>query len=375
MGNSVFSRWFKEFATLVFTQTVQAFLLAIVMTIIVSCLAEADGNGSSANAAGLLCIIALASFNKIELLVKQIFGVTSQFGPSLDNGARSLMTAGLALRGAKKISDNAGKIMDGARDMKLGKAGMDAVNAGNGDKKALDSLNNSNGIDEETKEEVANQVQDQVVKLQTIGDIGQLTEAINNLSKDMQRSNKSDMQSKAKEYEDKYNEGRMKMKTGISETIGAIGGMNAGAIYGMAKGENVMGNALAGAGIGDDLGASLSNRSEKKRSYNKEMEKIKDMGKDNIKAANDQAQKAIEQAAKSKNQEVEDFIRENDEQINKALESYQKSIQENMQNVINKATRKPQAASKSYKELKKSYKELKNIQIKIDKNSNAGDSK
>ena len=62
------------------------------------------------------------------------------------------MTAGLALRGAKKISDNAGKIMDGARDMKLGKAGMDAVNAGNGDKKALDSLNNSNGIDEETKE-------------------------------------------------------------------------------------------------------------------------------------------------------------------------------------------------------------------------------
>ena len=92
------------------------------------------------------------------------------------------------------------------------------------------------------------------------------------------------------------------------------------------------------------------------------------MKKDNIKAANDQAQKAIEQAAKSKNQEVEDFIRENDEQINKALESYQKSIQENMQNVINKATRKPQAASKSYKELK-------NIQVKIDKNSNAGDSK
>ena len=67
MNKGIFSSWFREFATLVFTQTVQAFLLAIVMSIIISCIQNANGNGI--NAAGLLAIIALSSFGKIELLV------------------------------------------------------------------------------------------------------------------------------------------------------------------------------------------------------------------------------------------------------------------------------------------------------------------
>ena len=36
MKKGVFSSWFREFATIVLTQTVQAFLLAIVMSIIIS---------------------------------------------------------------------------------------------------------------------------------------------------------------------------------------------------------------------------------------------------------------------------------------------------------------------------------------------------
>jgi len=242
MGNGVFGKWFKEFATLVFTQAVQAFLLAIVMTIIISCLAEAkDDNG--VNASGLLCIIALASFNKIELLIKQIFGIHSQFGPSMSDGARSMMKTGLAIKGVRQISDNASKIRDGLHNMNLGKAGMDATNTVGNDeafKKALSG--NKDGLDkndeDSNKEEVKKQLEEQVIRLHTLDNVEDLTAAIKALSKDMQTSNKSDLQSKAKDYEDKWNEGRKQVNSGIRESIGASIGMAGGAIMGLAQGSN-----------------------------------------------------------------------------------------------------------------------------------------
>lgn len=117
MKKGIFGVWFKELATLIFTQTVQAFLLAIIMAIIVQALQSSSGVGSTYGA-GLLAIIALTQFNKIEMLIKQIFGVHSQFGPDLNSGKDGLL-AGLALGkvalgGAKKIGNNAGKIVGGA---------------------------------------------------------------------------------------------------------------------------------------------------------------------------------------------------------------------------------------------------------------------
>ena len=44
MLNGIFGKWLREFATLVLTQTVQAFLLAIVMTVIISCLGNSGGS-------------------------------------------------------------------------------------------------------------------------------------------------------------------------------------------------------------------------------------------------------------------------------------------------------------------------------------------
>lgn len=371
MGNGVFGKWFKEFATLVFTQAVQAFLLAIVMTIIISCLAEAkDDNG--VNASGLLCIIALASFNKIELLIKQIFGIHSQFGPDMKSGASSLMKTGLAIKGVRKISDNVPKITEGLRDMKIGKDGMAAANmAGNDEafKNALSGNKNGNTTNpdgEDNKEEVENQIQEQVIKLHTLENVGELTEAIKNLSKDMQTSNKSNLQSKAKDYEDKWNQGRKQVNSGIRESIGASVGLVGGAMMGLAQGDDIVSTALSGAGFGDELGTRSAAKSERKREYNRNLEKVLDLKNSNGKAISEKMNKMIEDAAKAQGKELEDFINENAKQIEEAKASYIRSVEDSMKNAVSKSTTKP-ASSRT------SNRKLKDLHKIIDSNTNAGD--
>ncbi len=112
MNKGIFGSWFKELATLIFTQTIQAFLLAIIMSIIVGALGASTGSGS-AYGAGLLAIIALSQFGKIELLIKNIFGVTSQFNVGMEAGRGGLLGAWGAMRGIKNLSNNAGKIVGG----------------------------------------------------------------------------------------------------------------------------------------------------------------------------------------------------------------------------------------------------------------------
>lgn len=117
MKDGIFGTWFRELATLVLTQTVQAFLLAIVMGIVISAMKEATSSESGTNyAAGMLAIIALSQFGKIENLVKKIFGINSQFGGDMASG-RGAFSAGtaLALRGAKSLTDNGKKIFGGAK--------------------------------------------------------------------------------------------------------------------------------------------------------------------------------------------------------------------------------------------------------------------
>lgn len=112
-GKGIFGPWFKELATLIFTQTIQAFLLAIIMSIIVGALSASNGAGS-AYGAGLLAVIALSQFGKIELLIKNIFGVTSQFNAgSMESGKGGLLGAWAAMKGAKHLANNAGKIVGG----------------------------------------------------------------------------------------------------------------------------------------------------------------------------------------------------------------------------------------------------------------------
>ena len=117
MKKGVFNIWLKELCSLVFTQTVQAFLLAIIMSIVLAVYAEA-GNDDSVSAAGVIAIVALASISKIELLIKKIFGIESQFGdPSMANGMKSVAGGILAAKAVGKVANNVPKMFGGVKDL------------------------------------------------------------------------------------------------------------------------------------------------------------------------------------------------------------------------------------------------------------------
>lgn len=380
MKNGIFGKWFREFATLVLTQTVQAFLLAVVMSIIISCLNNNTSgvpDGDANNAAGLLAIVALASFNKIELLVKNIFGVTSQFGPSLDNGARGLAGTAMAFRGLKNISDNIGKAREGSRLRKQGEAGLRAMNAGNGTGEDgtnplnKDLLNNPNGDkkddenDDTTTQQTEHQIEDQVIKLQTMGDIAQLTDAIKELNKTTAQSNKTDTQSKMKEYQDMINQGRNMQKTALHESVGATIGAGAGAIYGLAKGDDVAKTALAGAGFGDDAGKYIASSKANKQAYNKKMEELSKMGETNYNNAQAQIDNFMKQAAENVSSGKVDNPAAYNRMVVDAVKSYKNNISKNMSSSVSNA-KKVSPSSKD------SMKKLKDIQNKLDKNIDIG---
>lgn len=363
MKKGIFSSWFREFATLVLTQTVQAFLLAIVMSVIISCLAEAGKD--SVNAAGLLAIIALSSFNKIELLVKNIFGVTSQYGPSLDNGARGLMGTAMAFRGMKNISDNAGKAIKGARLKREGEAGLRALNAAGGKIDSSKLNPDTNNDDKTLGEETGKAVEEQVVKLQTLGDINALTNAIQRLTTATETGNKTDTQSKMEKYQDMINQGRDMQKSALHESVGATIGGAAGAIYGMAKGDDIGKSALAGAGVGDTAGKTLAQHQSETRDYKNRMEKLADIGEKNIKDSREEIDNFKRQAAKNVSSGKVSNVSEYNRMISDAVNEYKQDINNNMNSAIEKTRKKPQA-------IRDSQKRLNNLHNSLDKNSSAG---
>ena len=147
MKKDVFSVWLKEFCSLVFTQTVQAFLLAIIMSVVLYMAndgGEQQYSGNSVSAVSIIAIIALSSISKIELLVKKIFGVESQFGdPAMKNGVKSFssgIAAGMAtINLAKRPADNLKKFVGGIKDIRS--SNMDIARIGK--RKSRDLLVNS----------------------------------------------------------------------------------------------------------------------------------------------------------------------------------------------------------------------------------------
>lgn len=288
MLNGIFGKWLREFATLVFTQAVQAFLLAIVMTIIISCLGNAGGTDTegSNQAAGLLAIIALASFGKIEMLVKNIFGVTSQFGdPSLQAGARGL-TAGslLAMKGGKRLLDNGSKMLQSHRQISEAKKGLATVDANGNALGGVDENGNllteggrvigpdgkpiGNAAD---MMDAAGEMSQASLQVQGLEGISGLNQAISRLTTAVEKNNGGSQREK---YEKMLEEGKNLRRSAIRENIGGtIGGMT-GAIVGLAKGDNVVETTLAGAGAGDALGEASAKAKANRDAYKKRTEKL-----------------------------------------------------------------------------------------------------
>lgn len=282
MLNGIFGKWLREFATIVLTQTVQAFLLAIVMTVIISCLSNStsDANGSN-QAAGLLAIIALASFGKIEMLVKNIFGVTSQFGdPSLQNGARGLTaTSMLAMRGGKRLLDNGTKLVDSHRKISEAKKGLAGLNSGSSSEggeegdttSTIPGGGNKNGGLPDT-EGIEDTLQT-TMQVQGLDDIHNLAQAITKLNDTVQKQNSGSGKEK---YEQMLKEGKELRRSAIRENIGGAIGGTAGALVGLAKGDDIVQTALAGAGAGDAIGQATAKRKAEKIDYNNRTKKLQE---------------------------------------------------------------------------------------------------
>ena len=307
MNKGIFSLWFREFATLVFTQTLQAFLLAIVMSIIVACLSGSQ-TSDGVDAAGLLAIIALSSFSKVEHLVKNIFGVTSSFGdPAMENGKNALSVGGaMALGGVHRLKDNISKRREANRMIKQGRAGMknESLNQrlkGNQQANLNSGNSNAGNVGENDK------IEKKITKSAGGGKISELNNAISELTKAIEKQTQDKQKDKMKEYQDMINKGKQMKRANTLENIGATIGGTMGAVVGLAQGDNILQNTLAGAGVGDTAGqmiaGDINSREEHKQKMNKLMgdydkslnEAISKMDDENYEMFKQQMSKEIEQ--------------------------------------------------------------------------------
>lgn len=288
MKKDIFSVWIKEFGSLVFTQSVQAFLLSIVMSIV---LTTAEGGSTSTagvdvSATGVIAIVALVSISKIELLVKKIFGIESQFGdPSMKAGAAGLAGTLIGARLAGRVLNNAGKLAGGTHDM-LGarkakakaernfanglnnlktNAADEGAGAGTG-AGALGGANQNNLADSLTNGAVAgtaagnavgNSMQNGTLNLNPSNlniNAGNVKLDGKNVSDDKKEELREKYEDAIEQAKAQRRQGLYKIASGVAETGGAITGGTAGAIVGLAAGDGALKNAGVGMGIGDYIG-------------------------------------------------------------------------------------------------------------------------
>lgn len=152
-GGTPLSIWIKEFCELVFIQTIQAFLFAISISMIMQISIANVINTTDRNVSlGIICIVVLTSIFKVEDIVRKIFG----FGPTKADHGRALASLAktkMAFDVGKRIFDNGKKVLGGAGRvgkgmLKTAKDSLDEKNEmqANKDnyKKKLDLLKASN---------------------------------------------------------------------------------------------------------------------------------------------------------------------------------------------------------------------------------------
>lgn len=273
MKKDVLNSWLRELISLVFVQTFQAFLIAIIMSMIVRLLTEslkstaAGSVSDQLNATGILAIFALASLSKIELLIKNIFGLTSGVGdPSLAAGKRSF-TAGtvLGLAGLKRTFDNGRKIIGGTKGMirggvNLWKANNDLREAQQGNGPEGGALN---GTTKTTKQLNGSNVSSGGGNISTlITEIRQLNSTLQstNLDADKDKKNKKldDLNKAIEDAKKNLHDSGKELTSGILETVGAAHGAVAGGVIGLAHGEMAE-HIGKGLGAGDIVGQTVTN--------------------------------------------------------------------------------------------------------------------
>lgn len=345
MKKGIFSSWFREIATIIFTQTIQAFLLAIVMSIIISALGSQSGStdqsGSSA-AAGLLAIIALSQFGKIELLIKNIFGVTTGVADTSMNAGFKGLTAGkiIAARGLTRIANNGRKIGEGIKsfktrgeikDLKAEKETLEAHrDAGlTGDPTTNRIMGSTtNDLDSSTIGSNANNALN-VSAADIVAAIHDQTTAIKQQTDAQERNRQDDkiekLEQKIKEATDKKDNQVKEGWAGLHETAGSLYGASAGLAVGLANGDQIIETTMGGMGAGDYIGEGIANAET--GAYRSIKNKIKDNKKINRNVA-------IQQDIEKQTSDTEKALAQIDEEIAKATnQSIKNKLQQQHNNI------------------------------------------
>lgn len=131
MNKGVFTTWIKELCALVFVQTIQAFILAIVLSIILTFIkntGQSISDQATVSSLGVLCVVLLTSLTKMEQITKKIFGLES--GILQQKPPHGLAATMLALKSAGRIFNNLPKIASGIGAATFG-ANLDKKKANN----------------------------------------------------------------------------------------------------------------------------------------------------------------------------------------------------------------------------------------------------
>lgn len=272
MKGNVFQTWFKEICSLIFVQAFQAFLLAIIMSIIISALASSSVSvNGGIDSIGLLAIIALYSLSKIELLIKNIFGLTSGvMDPSLAGGSKSsFLGSMMAYRGIRNVLDNGRKIGGGLfrgiggtfkvrmaknarNDYLLGKQQGD--NGGGNEQLLNESGNYSGSATSRVGGGAITKLSDEIAALnRTLSQTN-----LDNKGKDQSDKLKS-LEDAIKQAKKDQMDGFKQFASGVAETAGAVTLGTAGAMQALGTGDNVLTQAATAAGIGDEIGTAVAN--------------------------------------------------------------------------------------------------------------------
>lgn len=305
MRKGVFEMWVREFCSLVFIQSIQAFIFTIIISMITSLSSISAGQAKNL-AFGIVAIVGLASISKMEDLVRKIFGIGPNMGdPSMHSGAKSFMTMMAAGSVAKRVLDNPKKIAAGVKGhFTANKEKMKAMDARN---KAMEKLNKrvardfgspiaSSGLEQMSQDsggqggtlssgngnDINNNSTVAAMGENTRSDIspsakGENTTASSNVGKPTGFSSRSISDNNKlhdkyedqadeieKNYKDKIDEIKKKQRDnrresykGVAETIGALAGGTTGLVAGLSTGDvqHMIKGAGYGLGIGDKLGS------------------------------------------------------------------------------------------------------------------------
>lgn len=320
-GGGPLNAWLKEFCTLVFTQTIQAFIYAITISIILYGMhpenVQSD-SGDDINAAiGLMSVFALLSVFKVEDMARRIFSVGDTKADH-KSAMQSLAKTAIAAQIGKRVLNNGSKVLGG-----VGKI----ASAGNDKRKANARLNEDvqdAGFKRErggkltytgNKNINSNVGQSRVVTATSGSSTNISGDYISNDGTSYNRDSKGysdptkSVKSALRNYENKIEdikkarrEGIKDITSGLLEMGTAVGGGAVGAVIGAASTgdlEDAFRGMATGAGIGDAIAEGTVNAIDKAAKFTKDITKNYGKGTNGrrVKKALDNYNKEVEKSA------------------------------------------------------------------------------